>query len=172
MRTLPTLAAIAICAIAASDLQEDELRGRIIRTAERYIGARYRYGSQGEAGFDCSGFVQQVYRENGIMLPRSTVDQFEKGRRIELAEAKPGDLVFFRIYRQRVSHVGIYAGETRFIHAPTWGKRVGYADMKLAYWQNTFAGAVTYLSAAQTPHGGCISFTSSGWRSRRLSPRR
>jgi cell wall-associated NlpC family hydrolase len=136
---------------AAGGVTDDELRGRIISTAKKYIGARYRYGSQGPGGFDCSGFVQYVFRENGIALPRSTVDQFEKGRKIELAAARPGDLVFFRIYRRRVSHVGIYAGASTFIHAPTWGKRVGFADMNLAYWRNTFAGAVTYIGGGNAP---------------------
>ncbi|HOD15242.1 MAG TPA: C40 family peptidase [Spirochaetota bacterium] len=117
----------------------------IIKTAEKYLGARYNYGGMTTNGFDCSGFVQFVFRENGITLPRSTVDQFERGKKIELSNAKPGDLVFFNIYGARISHVGIFAGKTVFIHAPTWGKRVSYADMNLPYWKRTFVGAVTYL---------------------------
>jgi cell wall-associated NlpC family hydrolase len=97
------------------------------------------------SGFDCSGFVQFVFRENGITLPRSTVDQFERGKRIELADAKPGDLVFFNIYGRRVSHVGIFVRKAVFIHAPTWGKRVSFADMGLDYWKRSFVGAVTYF---------------------------
>lgn len=120
-------------------------RALIIKTAEKYLGARYNYGGMTTSGFDCSGFVQFVFRENGITLPRSTVDQFERGKKIDLSDAKPGDLVFFNIYGARISHVGIFAGKSLFIHAPTWGKRVSYADMNLPYWKKTFVGAVRYL---------------------------
>lgn len=120
-------------------------RAQIIKTAEKYLGARYNYGGMTTNGFDCSGFVQFVFRENGITLPRSTVDQFECGKKIDMHDAKPGDLVFFNIYGTRISHVGIFAGNSSFIHAPTWGKRVSYADMNLDYWKRTFVGAVTYL---------------------------
>jgi cell wall-associated NlpC family hydrolase len=125
----------------------DEMRNRIIKTAEKYLGARYNYGGMTTKGFDCSGFVQYVFRENGITLPRSTVDQFERGKKIELSEAKPGDLVFFNIYGKRISHVGIFVSKAVFIHAPTWGKRVSFADMNLDYWKRSFVGAVTYLDA-------------------------
>lgn len=122
-----------------------DLRSAILDTAKKYIGARYNYGGMTTEGFDCSGFVQYVYRENGIALPRSTVDQFEKGKKIEFSDAKPGDLVFFKIYRNRISHVGIFITRDRFIHAPSWGKRVGIADMNLHYWRKSFVGAVTYI---------------------------
>ncbi len=121
------------------------LRTRILDTAKKHIGARYNYGGMSTKGFDCSGFVQFVYRENGISLPRSTVDQFEKGKKIGLDDAKPGDLVFFRIYNNRISHVGIFITKSRFIHAPSRGKRVGFADMNLNYWQKSFVGAVTFI---------------------------
>jgi cell wall-associated NlpC family hydrolase len=123
-----------------------ELRTRILDTARKYLGARYNYGGTGAKGFDCSGFVQFVYRECGIALPRSTVDQFVRGKKIDLDEARPGDLLFFRIWGGRVSHVGIFVSAGRFIHAPTWGKRVSYADMNLPYWKRTFAGAITYFT--------------------------
>ena len=123
----------------------DEMRSRIIKTAEKYLGARYNYGGMSTSGFDCSGFVQFVFRQNGITLPRSTVDQFERGKKIELSDAKPGDLVFFNIYGRRVSHVGIFVRTAVFIHAPTWGKRVSFADMNLDYWKKSFVGAVTYF---------------------------
>jgi len=135
---------IALHAFAGTD-DVGPLRTRILDTAKKHVGARYHYGGMGTEGFDCSGFVQHVYRENGITLPRSTVDQFEKGKKISLDEAKPGDLVFFKIYRNRISHVGIFITRSRFIHAPSHGKRVGFADMNLDYWKKTFVGAVTYI---------------------------
>jgi cell wall-associated NlpC family hydrolase len=123
------------------------LRARIIETAKKHLGARYNYGGISSTGFDCSGFVQYVYRENGINLPRSTVGQFERGKKINLADAKPGDLVFFRIYNNRISHVGIFVEGSVFIHAPSSGKRVSFADMNLDYWKKSFVGAVTYIDA-------------------------
>lgn len=132
-----SLACVSLCA--------GDVRENILDTARKHIGDRYHYGGMSTSGFDCSGFVQYVYHENGINLPRSTVEQFEKGKKIDLNDAKPGDLVFFKIYRNRISHVGIFISKSRFIHAPSWGKRVGYADMNLEYWQKSFVGAVTYL---------------------------
>jgi len=137
---ITTVLSIAFTAVCAGDLRTD-----IIDTAKKHIGARYNYGGMTAEGFDCSGFVQYVYRQNGIALPRSTVDQFDKGKKIDFNDAKPGDLVFFKIYRNRISHVGIYITRDRFIHAPSWGKRVGIADMNLEYWRKSFVGAVTYI---------------------------
>jgi cell wall-associated NlpC family hydrolase len=145
----PVMAAVALAAaIGFAGLWAEDtgtLRTGILDTAKKHIGDRYNYGGMGAKGFDCSGFVQFVYRENGITLPRSTVDQYEGGRKIGLDDARPGDLVFFKIYKRRISHVGIFIDKSRFIHAPSWGKRVGIADMNLEYWQRSFVGAVTYI---------------------------
>jgi cell wall-associated NlpC family hydrolase len=126
---------------------QGELRARIIDTAKKYLGARYNYGGMSTSGFDCSGFVQFVFRENGIRLPRSTPDQFEDGKKIELEDAQSGDLVFFRIYNGRISHVGIFVSRGIFIHAPSHGKCVSFANMNLEYWKKTYAGTVTYIGA-------------------------
>lgn len=153
IRFLPILFFAFILAAGApgADRTEEELRAGIILTAKKHLGALYRYGGMGARGFDCSGFAQFVYRENGITLPRSTVDQYEQGRKIDLADAKPGDLLFFKIYRNRVSHVGIYVDAHTFIHAPTWGKRVSFANMKLDYWKRTFVGAASYIGNGEKP---------------------
>lgn len=149
--TRPVTAAIACAAalfVFAAFLGADDttdLRARIIDTAKKYLGARYNYGGMGANGFDCSGFVQHVFRENGITLPRSTPNQFEGGKKIDMEEARPGDLLFFRIYNGRISHVGIFVEKSVFIHAPSHGKHVSFADMNLGYWKNKFAGAVTYI---------------------------
>ncbi len=147
IRAIPILFCALLLAAPSPEGGADgnDLRARIIRTAEKQLGARYRYGGMGKGGFDCSGFVQFVYRENGIQLPRSTVDQYEKGRKIDLANARPGDLLFFKIYRNRISHVGIFVGESRFIHAPSWGKQVSFANMNIDYWRKTFVGAATFI---------------------------
>ncbi|MBN1495550.1 MAG: C40 family peptidase [Spirochaetes bacterium] len=148
-----TLASLCTAGAFASDAAG--LRSRITDTAKKHLGARYNYGGVGRSGFDCSGFVQHVFHENGIELPRSTPDQFAGGKKIELYDVQPGDLVFFRICGGRISHVGIFVAQTTFIHAPSSGKRVSFADMNLEYWKKRFAGAVTYIGQDRnrTPAG-------------------
>lgn len=120
-------------------------RGDVIRTAEKYIGTRYRYGGSDPRGFDCSGFTSYVFKVNGFSLPRSAGAQFEKGKRVPINRAKPGDLVFFRISGSGISHVGIYAGDFRFIHSPSTGKKVRYDDIRKDYWRTRYAGTVTFF---------------------------
>ncbi len=130
------------------------LRARIVETAKKYIGTMYRYGGRGEAGFDCSGFVQFVYKQNGIILPRTAAGQFNQGTRIDLASASPGDLVFFKIDGRRISHVGIFLNGLEFIHSPSTGKRVAVARIDADYWRKRFAGAVTYIVNTASKGGG------------------
>ena len=122
-------------------------RGRIVRTAQRYVGIPYRHGGAAPArGFDCSGYVMYVYEKNGILLPRSVQSQYRAGRQIRFRQAKPGDLVFFKTSKRRkLSNVGIYLGRQRFIHAPRTGKKVSYADMGKPYWKKRYVGAVTFI---------------------------
>ncbi len=120
-------------------------RKNLIHTAERYIGVKYKNGGNNPSGFDCSGYVYYVYNKNGYKLPRSSVEQFRRGREIPLRYAKPGDLVFFNTSGRRISHVAIYTGNNRFIHAPSSGKRVSYARIDNSYWKERFVCAVTYF---------------------------
>lgn len=120
-------------------------RGNIIKTAEKFIGTKYRYGGSDPRGFDCSGFTSYVFKQNSLELPRSAGAQFKGGIRVAINRAKAGDLVFFRISGSNISHVGIYAGDFRFIHAPSSGKRVRYDDIRKDYWRNRYAGTVTYF---------------------------
>ncbi len=121
-------------------------RARIIATAKRYLGVKYRYGGTTPRGFDCSGLVMYVFRKNGIKISRSAKRQFYRGKRVYLKRAKPGDLVFFQTSRyKRISHVGIYLGNYRFIHAPRTGKRVSYASIRTRYWRKRLVGVVRYL---------------------------
>ncbi|HPB81626.1 MAG TPA: C40 family peptidase [Spirochaetota bacterium] len=123
-----------------------EKRRDIVYTADRYRGVRYRYGGASPRGFDCSGLVMYVYKKNGIRLPRTAVSQYRHGRHVPRQRLKPGDLVFFQTSRSnRLSHVGIYAGRNKFIHAPRPGKRVSYASLGNSYWSRRYQGGVTYL---------------------------
>ncbi len=123
----------------------NEIRKKIIDIAHKYKGSEYRYGGTGSNGFDCSGFVRHVYSLVGISLPRTSGAQFAKGKKIEIKNAKPGDLVFYNIDGNGISHVGIYIEKNSFIHAPRQGKKVSIADMNISYWKKRFVGAVTYL---------------------------
>lgn len=120
-------------------------RYSLVKTAEKYLGVRYRFGGDNPSGFDCSGFSSYVYKLNGLLLPHSAQQQFANGKRIGIRKAKPGDLVFFRISGWKISHVAIYMGDYRFIHAPSRGKNVSFDDIRKDYWRKRYAGTVTYF---------------------------
>ncbi|NJD35566.1 MAG: glycoside hydrolase [Betaproteobacteria bacterium] len=107
------------------------------------LGIRYRRGgSSPEAGFDCSGFVNHVFRESlGLILPRSSKEMSKSGEAISRDELRPGDLVFFNTMRNAFSHVGIYLGDNQFVHAPRSGGRVRIEDLRDGYWTKRFNGA-------------------------------
>ncbi len=114
-------------------------RADVLPIAQRYLGTPYRYGGSDPRGFDCSGFVLFVFRQLGIQLPHTAAGQFS--RLPPVAQPQPGDLVFFHTYGNGVSHVGIYAGNNRFIHSPRAGKTVEYTDMRIEYWRTRYRGA-------------------------------
>jgi cell wall-associated NlpC family hydrolase len=107
------------------------------------LGIRYRRGgSSPESGFDCSGFVNHVFREGlGLMLPRSSKEMSKSGEFVAKDELRPGDLVFFNTMRSAFSHVGIYLGDNQFVHAPRAGGRVRIEDLRESYWIKRFNGA-------------------------------
>lgn len=115
----------------------------LVLNAMGFMGIPYKWGgATPEAGFDCSGFVQFVFRQaTGVILPRSSFDQVHQGVSVTQDELQPGDLVFFNTMRARFSHVGIYIGENRFIHAPSRGKSVEIVDITNSYWQKRYNGA-------------------------------
>jgi len=119
--------------------RETEMLIRALATA----GTSYRYGGKSyENGFDCSGLVAFVYREAyGLVLPHDSRAQSEMGVRIDPSELRPGDLVFFNTLKQPYSHVGIYLGDDRFIHAPKTGAVVRTERLGSPYWATRFDGA-------------------------------
>ena len=117
-----------------------------------FVGIRYRRGGEStETGFDCSGLTRHVFAMSlGMMLPRRADEQatapgFVAVRRDDL---QPGDLVFFNTLRRSFSHVGIYIGANRFIHAPRTGASIRTEDMSFAYWAKRYNGARRLTSAA------------------------
>lgn len=107
------------------------------------LGVPYRRGgSSEETGFDCSGFVRHLYEKSfGRLLPRRAAEQAKATETIDRSELQPGDLVFFNTMKRAFSHVGIYVGDGKFIHAPRAGKSIRVDDMRSAYWQKRFNGA-------------------------------
>lgn len=103
----------------------------VIAAAERYLGVPYVWGGTDPAkGLDCSGFVQRVYADLGVELPRVSVDQSKAGTAVaSLDQARPGDLVFWRGDGSRPNHIGIYAGDGRMLVAPRTGDVVKYQDI-------------------------------------------
>jgi cell wall-associated NlpC family hydrolase len=132
----------------AAKSQADE----VIVHALSLMGARYKFGGNSveEGGFDCSGFVRHVFANTaGVALPRSSGEQAQRGKAVDLADLAPGDLVFYNTRRAKFSHVGIYIGDQRFIHAPSRGKKVEIVAMAEPYWRARFNGARRILATPQ-----------------------
>jgi murein DD-endopeptidase len=105
------------------------------------LGKPYRYSGNTPAGFDCSGLVQYSYGKAGVNLPRETQAQRREGQVVRANELRRGDLVFFDQEGKKSSHVGIYVGQGRFVHAPSSGGRVRAEDLHAAYWRTHFVEA-------------------------------
>jgi cell wall-associated NlpC family hydrolase len=114
------------------------LAARAVAIARRLVGAPYAWGGTSPAsGFDCSGLVYFVYSRLGIHLPHSSYAQMDVGRFVRRGNLKPGDLVFF----SGASHVGLYLGGGRFIHAPHSGTRVTVASLSDPWYNSAYDGA-------------------------------
>jgi hypothetical protein len=126
---------------------EARLREEIVRTASQYVGVPYRWGGESpRTGFDCSGLTMVVYRLNGLDLPRSSRQQWKVGRRIDRSRLQKGDLVFFATSGGgSVSHVGIYTGRNKFLHAPGRGRQIQTSSLSSKYYRARYVGARSYL---------------------------
>lgn len=117
----------------------------LVLSAMNFLGVRYRRGGTStEDGFDCSGFTRHVFENSvGLLLPRRADEQARLPGLASVGreELRPGDLVFFNTMRRTFSHVGIYVGDGKFIHAPKPGASVRIEDMREAYWSKRYTGA-------------------------------
>lgn len=139
------LAAWLLCSGCAFTPKQESVSvttaGQAADTALTMLGKPYRYGGYSPAnGFDCSGLVYYSYRQIGVTLPRDTQGQRNLGKPIATRNLRKGDLLFFNQQGKRFSHVAIYLGEGRFVHAPATGKSVRTDSLSSAYWRQHFVG--------------------------------
>lgn len=117
------------------------LLDRVVWSAEKQKGKMYRFGGESpKTGFDCSGLTSYAFEQGaGVSLPRTAADQYNAAVKVSKQEASKGDLVFFKTGGKRISHVGIYLGEDKFVHAPRTGKAIT-TDKLEGYWADKLAG--------------------------------
>jgi LysM repeat protein len=130
------------------DSSEDEVlemayttSSELEQVAFNYLSTPYRFGGNSRKGIDCSAFVQQVFREVEVDLPRSAREQFRVGSKIDREQMQKGDLIFFRTYAKYPSHVGIYLGDGKMIHASSRSRRVVVTSIDHPYYRKRFIGA-------------------------------
>ena len=149
---LALIAGVAACGLTPTDGKHDfvpvggdNLASRAADHAVAMVGTPYRYGGVSpSSGFDCSGLVQYSYQRAGLALPRQTDDQLRRGRHVSTSQLLRGDLLFFDQDGKRASHVGVYLGGGKFVHAPSTGKRVRVDSLDSAYWRRYLSDTRRY----------------------------
>ena len=129
--------ALAACSSVPPRGPEPSSGPRVVAIALQHRGAPYRWGGEGPADFDCSGFVRYVYAKVGVSLPHNAAAQYKLGTAVGRDDLEPGDLVFF----DRLRHNGIYIGDGRFIHARQTGKYVAVASLDDDWYRTHWVGA-------------------------------
>ena len=141
-RTQPTLAPVPPLAAGQASRGTPEQAEALLQALSA-LGVDYRYGGKSPtSGFDCSGLVAHVFLEAyGVRLPANARAQSDAGQPVSFDELQPGDLVFYDTLNQPFSHVGIYLGDGKFIHAPRAGASVRVESLRSAYWSRRWNGA-------------------------------
>lgn len=125
----------------AKNLENSQALSSLKKSAYSFLGARYRFGGTSRNALDCSSFTQQVFREQSVKLPRTAREQFNVGNEVARGDLKKGDLVFFQTYASFPSHVGIYLGDRKMIHASSKEHRVVISSMDTPYYLSRYLGA-------------------------------
>ncbi|NIP30183.1 MAG: LysM peptidoglycan-binding domain-containing protein [Candidatus Dadabacteria bacterium] len=122
--------------------RNDKSSDAIVKVAKRYLGAPYKFGGTStRTGIDCSAYVKKVYGKFDVELPRTARDIYKKGRYVRKRDLEEGDLVFFRTYAKFPSHVGIYIGNDKFIHASSAKNQVTITNLNKNYYRKRYIGA-------------------------------
>lgn len=136
------LAVLLLAGCASAPRRHEATVGeRIAATALAQVGRPYHYGGSSPRGFDCSGLVRYAYLAAGVAVPRTTEDQYRAAHKVKLSRLAPGDVLFFDIDSRSVSHVAIYVGSGRFVHAPKSGRSVEKRELQDAYFRNRLVAA-------------------------------
>ena len=125
----------------AKTLEANQAISSLKKSAYSFLGARYSFGGSSRNALDCSSFTQQVFREQSVKLPRTAREQFNVGNEVMRGDLKKGDLVFFQTYARFPSHVGIYLGNRKMIHASSREHRVVISTMDTPYYLSRYLGA-------------------------------
>lgn len=120
-----------------SSSQNRKVGEKAATAAVQQIGVPYRYGGNSTSGFDCSGLAQYAYARSGVRIPRTTAEQWRGLDPVEENDLAVGDVLFFRI-EGTISHVGLYLGDERFVHAPSSGREVSIADLNSPFYAQAF----------------------------------
>ncbi|UPO90687.1 C40 family peptidase [Niallia sp. Man26] len=115
-------------------------KDKAVKEGKKVIGTKYKWGGTTKAGFDCSGFVNYAFKKAGKSLPRTTADLYKKGQKVSKSKLEKGDMVFFQTYKKGASHVGIYIGDNKFIHADST-KGVTITSLSNSYWKSKYYSA-------------------------------
>jgi len=113
-------------------------KASVLGKAKEYLGVRYGFGSRTARSTDCSGFTQQVFKSFGVCLPHSAAEQAQLGEKVDFKNLQAGDLLFYRTYKRAPSHVAIYVGNGKMIHASYRSRKVQYDSINLGYYQKRF----------------------------------
>lgn len=134
--------ALAACGSSptAPDRSAQSPGARAAAVALDQVGVRYRYGGNGPQGFDCSGLVHYAYAQAGVAVPRTTGQLWAAADDVDRGDLRAGDILFFRI-EGKMSHVGMYLGERRFVHAPQSGRSVSVASLDAPFYQGALLRA-------------------------------
>jgi cell wall-associated NlpC family hydrolase len=140
VKKLFLITVVAVAVLMPSPARADN---SIVERALGFLGIKYKFASENEnRGFDCAGLVKRTFALAGIRMPRTAAAQFREGCSVKREELLPGDLVFFKqTYKNGISHVGIYIGDGRFVHAASTPRRVQIDRLDAPYYASRFAGA-------------------------------
>ncbi len=127
--------------IPAADSEASPARLRLVQAGFQLIGVRYRFGGEGKSGFDCSGLVKSLFSKFNIELPRSSREQYQQGEKVSRDDLQMGDLVFFSSGGSQPTHVGIYVGNDRILHAARKARQVIVSDINKIWYKMRYLGA-------------------------------
>lgn len=122
-------------------LSRREAANKLVEYAKQFLGVKYVWSGSTPKGFDCSGFTRYIFKAFGVDLEHSASSQFKSGEEVSKSDLQVGDLVFFSTYKPGPSHVGIYIGSNKFIHASSGSKKVVITDLNSSYYSRRYLGA-------------------------------